>query len=63
VPRYLCEAIMEHGHRGVEYVGSAGNALQRLGEIARDGDVVFTMGAGSVYQVGEELLSAGKESR
>jgi UDP-N-acetylmuramate--alanine ligase len=58
----LVEAIRAHGHRGVEYVGTAEAALQRLGSVLQPGDVFFTMGAGDVWRVGEELIKHGAES-
>jgi len=58
----LAEAVRSHGHRGVEYVGRADKALERLNKILKPGDVVFTMGAGDVWRVGERLL-AGRSER
>ncbi len=53
----LCEAIRAHGHRRVEYVGTAAQAKQRLLDILAPGDVFFTMGAGDVWKVGMELIA------
>ena len=58
----LVEAIRAHGHRGVEYMGTAQAALERLGRVLRPGDVFFTMGAGDVWRVGEELIKGEAES-
>jgi UDP-N-acetylmuramate--alanine ligase len=58
----LCQAIAEHGHRGVEYVGEAEAAQARLKEISGPDDVIFTMGAGSVFLVGENLLAEAEEA-
>ena len=52
----LAEAIGQRGHRQVLYVGDLRAAAERLAGIVRDGDVVLTLGAGSVWTVGDELL-------
>jgi UDP-N-acetylmuramate--alanine ligase len=58
----LVEAIRAHGHRGVEYAGTAQAALERLERVLQPGDVFFTMGAGDVWRVGEELTKHEAES-
>ncbi len=52
----LAQAITEKGHRNVAYAGDLQSASARLAEEAKDGDVVLTLGAGSVWTAGEELL-------
>ncbi len=52
----LVEKIERFGHRHVEYVGPVMNGVARLKEIAQAGDLVLTLGAGNVYQAGDELL-------
>jgi UDP-N-acetylmuramate--alanine ligase len=52
----LSEAIAERGHRQSVYVGDLASAAKRLEEEARTGDFVLTLGAGSVWTAGEELL-------
>ncbi len=52
----LAKAMAEKGHRGVVYAGDLKAATERLAAEARDGDVVLTLGAGSVWTAGEELL-------
>ena len=58
----LAEAIRAHGHRTVEHVGTAQAALERLKSLLRPGDVMFTMGAGDVWRVGEALTQDEAES-
>jgi UDP-N-acetylmuramate--alanine ligase len=53
----LAEAIRAHGHRRVEYVGSQVAAKARLMEMLKPGDVLFTMGAGDVWKLGEEMAT------
>ena len=52
----LVDAIKRFGHRDVEYVGVLANAPSRIKEVVEAGDLVLTLGAGSVWQAGEELL-------
>ncbi len=52
----LAEKIERFGHRHVEYIGKLASAAPRLKEIAQPGDLVLTLGAGNVWQAGEELL-------
>jgi UDP-N-acetylmuramate--alanine ligase len=54
----LVEAIERFGHRQVEYVGSVMGGVQRIKEISQPGDLVLTLGAGNVYQAGDELLKS-----
>jgi UDP-N-acetylmuramate--alanine ligase len=52
----LARAIGERGHRNAVHAGDLKAATERLVETAQDGDVVLTLGAGSVWTAGEELL-------
>jgi UDP-N-acetylmuramate--alanine ligase len=52
----LATAIGEKGHRSVAYAGDLRAAAARLVQEAREGDVVLTLGAGSVWTAGDEVL-------
>jgi UDP-N-acetylmuramate--alanine ligase len=52
----LAAAVSGRGHRQVLYAGDLEAASARLAEVARPGDVVLTLGAGSVWTAGDELL-------
>src|SRR5262245_5282594 len=53
----LAEGIGAHGHRRVTYVGSdRARVLDHMCEIVKAGDLVLTLGAGDVSQIGPELL-------
>jgi UDP-N-acetylmuramate--alanine ligase len=52
----LAHAIAARGHRQAAYAGDLPAATQQLLSEAREGDVVLTLGAGSVWTAGEELL-------
>jgi UDP-N-acetylmuramate--alanine ligase len=52
----LARAVAERGHRQVAWAGDLKSATERLAAEVREGDVVLTLGAGSVWTAGEELL-------
>jgi UDP-N-acetylmuramate--alanine ligase len=52
----LAAAIGKRGHRQAIYAGDMKSAIDRLCEEVREGDVVLTLGAGSVWTAGDELL-------
>ncbi len=54
--RVLVEQIERFGHRHVEYIGALSGAAAKLKEIVQPHDLVLTLGAGNVYQAGDELL-------
>jgi UDP-N-acetylmuramate--alanine ligase len=54
----LAAAVAERGHRHVAYAGDMRSAAARLRDEVRPGDVVLTLGAGSVWTAGEELLKS-----
>ena len=54
----LANEIEMFGHRQVEYVGSLNDGAKRLKEVAVQGDLVLTLGAGSVTQVSDEILNS-----
>jgi UDP-N-acetylmuramate--alanine ligase len=58
----LAERIRAFGHRSVEYVGTGDKAITSVLERAREGDLVLTLGAGNVWQVGDKLLAAVAEA-
>jgi UDP-N-acetylmuramate--alanine ligase len=54
----LVTAIRAQGGDGVEYAASVGDAVRALAHRAKTGDVILTLGAGSVSQAGAALLEA-----
>ena len=52
----LAEKVERFGHRHVEYIDALAGAAERLKSIAQPGDLVLTLGAGSVGHVSDELL-------
>ncbi len=54
----LLEAIKQHGQRNTRYHGDIATLPVFLQEILREGDLLLTLGAGSIVQVGEQVLEA-----
>ncbi len=59
--RLLCESIQAHGHKDVRFVEDMDTAITALNQMIAPGDVVLTLGAGNVYQVGEQLLAGSHD--
>ena len=52
----LCEAIRKTGHRRVEYIAQVEGTIEFLLNTVRPKDTVITLGAGSIYKIGEAFL-------
>ncbi|MEN6441251.1 MAG: UDP-N-acetylmuramate--L-alanine ligase [Syntrophobacter sp.] len=52
----LIEHITAHGHHDIHYCPTLDLMVDKLGAIVAPGDVVITLGAGNIWQVGEDLL-------
>jgi UDP-N-acetylmuramate--alanine ligase len=59
----LVDRIRQFGHRGAEYVGTMDRGVDALLAVAQDGDLVLTLGAGSVWQAGDKLLAKLREEK
>ena len=57
----LVTSIQEHGHTNIRYIPKQTNLMELLLEEAREGDVFLTLGAGNIWQTGEELLKRLQE--
>jgi UDP-N-acetylmuramate--alanine ligase len=53
----LCRAISTHGHKEVICVADKSAAVEHLKELLRPGDLLLTLGAGNVWQVGMSMLT------
>jgi UDP-N-acetylmuramate--alanine ligase len=53
----LAARIRAFGHRGAHYVGSMEQGIKSVAAEAHPGDAIVTLGAGSVSQAGEGILS------
>ncbi len=52
----LVDRMRQFGHRGAEYAGSMEAGIEMITEGVEDGDLILTLGAGSVSQAGEKIL-------
>ena len=52
----LVEQIAAHGHSDLHFCAGVDEMLEKLSAVVQPRDVVMTLGAGNVYQVGEALL-------
>jgi UDP-N-acetylmuramate--alanine ligase len=57
----LTNAIKRFGHKDVRYVGPLENAAETLRDQVQAGDLVITLGAGTVNRVSEQLLTLLRE--
>jgi UDP-N-acetylmuramate--alanine ligase len=57
----LAGTIREKGGRSAEFVGSFADAVGSVSAVAQEGDMVLTLGAGSVSQLGPLILEKLKE--
>jgi UDP-N-acetylmuramate--alanine ligase len=57
----LADAIRAHGHHDVRFAPNLDDVLAELVETAQAGDLVLTLGAGSISQVGGRLLAKLEE--
>jgi UDP-N-acetylmuramate--alanine ligase len=57
VSSQILEARMrQFGHRGVEYASSAETGVAMIAQGAKSGDLILTLGAGSVSQLGDRIV-------
>jgi UDP-N-acetylmuramate--alanine ligase len=57
----LAAGIGEHGHKDVLHIAERDAVAAHLMSVVREGDIVITLGAGNVWQVGEQLIRHLKE--
>jgi len=54
----LYQAIRKQGHLDAQYIAARDDVVPELRKAVKDGDIVLTLGAGDVYQIGEGLVAA-----
>jgi UDP-N-acetylmuramate--alanine ligase len=59
----LTGRIKSYGHKNAEYIGDLDGSAEKLADIVREGDLVITLGAGSVHRAGDQLLSLLRDGR
>ncbi|MBZ5603223.1 MAG: UDP-N-acetylmuramate--L-alanine ligase [Acidobacteriia bacterium] len=52
----LVDRLRGFGHRGAHYAGAMQSGIDAVTAAAEPGDAIVTLGAGSVYQAGEQIL-------
>ncbi len=52
----LSENIKKYGHKNVNYIGDIKEAAEKVCKNLQDGDLVITLGAGSVTRLSDEIL-------
>jgi len=57
----LTGRIKSYGHKSAEYIGAVEGAAESLRGKVREGDLVITLGAGSVHRAGDQLLGLLRE--
>ncbi|HJU53100.1 MAG TPA: UDP-N-acetylmuramate--L-alanine ligase [Pyrinomonadaceae bacterium] len=57
----LTDAVKRYGHKNAEYIGPLEGAARTLRDQLREGDMLITLGAGSVYRAGEQVLGLLRE--
>ncbi len=57
----LAEGIKEHGHRDVRFVSEIDDVPEALRDTLEEGDLVLTLGAGSVTTVSDKLAEVVRE--
>jgi len=57
----LAAKIREYGHRHVDYTGSLKESVKAVVAAAESGDLILTLGAGSVSRAGEDIIKGLKE--
>ena len=57
----MVERMREYGHRSAIHAGTADAAVDAVIAGAREGDLVMTLGAGNVWQVGDRVLAGLRE--
>ena len=53
----LAEEVRRHGQRDVTYIPDRLALPDHLANVVTEGDIVITMGAGNIWQAGEELVN------
>jgi UDP-N-acetylmuramate--alanine ligase len=57
----LAGTVREKGGRSAQYVSSFADAVSAVASVAQEGDMILTLGAGSVSQLGPTILEKLKE--
>jgi len=53
----LVDAVVKHGHKDARFVSGRDALLRQLEQLVRPGDILITLGAGNIWQTGEDLIA------
>jgi UDP-N-acetylmuramate--alanine ligase len=59
----LTDNIRKYGHRNASYLGSIDNAVEKVLPSLEKGDLVITLGAGTVTRLSDEFLARLAEKK
>jgi UDP-N-acetylmuramate--alanine ligase len=59
----LAEGIAGHGHKDIHYIAERDAVVDHLMSVVKEGDMVITLGAGDVWQVGEQFVRRFREKQ
>ncbi len=54
--KLIADAAIQSGHKNVNYVSKNDDILEQIKSLAKEDDIVITMGAGTIYKFGEKFL-------
>ena len=54
--KLISDAAIQSGHKNVHYIQSNEEIVSKIKEATKPGDILITMGAGSIYKFGEKFL-------
>jgi len=54
----LTDNIKKYGHKNASYIGDIDGATAKICEVLRPGDLVITLGAGSITRLSDEIVDA-----
>lgn len=57
----LCHEIRKHGHKNAHYHPQLEERVDVLAQWLKPGDVVITLGAGNIWQLGDQLLQHARQ--
>ena len=55
--KMIADAAIQTGHKNVHYIESNDKIIGKIEEVSKPDDIVITMGAGNIYQFGEQFIS------
>jgi UDP-N-acetylmuramate--alanine ligase len=57
----LTENIKQYGHKNAQYIGDVESAAEKVLPFLQEGDLVITLGAGSITRLSDEILEKLKQ--